>query len=106
MVAAEAIVVRVVDSPGDLKHANFKRVYRGVLGQRTTKITRLRPSDLPSGNARPATRVHWIVIPNVEVYRVDLDAATYKYVRNLAPIHSGKRSLVFRQDRSVERQSS
>jgi hypothetical protein len=34
------------------------------LGQiaRTTKITRLRPSDSPSGNARPATRVHFLVM--------------------------------------------
>ena len=28
---------------------------------RTSKITRLRPSDLPSGNARSATRVHCFV---------------------------------------------
>lgn len=58
MVAAEAIVVRVVDSPGDLKHANFKRVYRSVLGQRTAAI---------SGHERKGT----IAKPADRVLRVD-----------------------------------
>ncbi len=35
--------------------------------RRTTKITRLRPSDLPSGNARSATRVHFFVIGEFNV---------------------------------------
>ncbi len=36
---------------------------------RTSKITRLRPSDLPSGNARSATRVHFVVLPLFGQYR-------------------------------------
>lgn len=36
--------------------------YGFLLSARTTTITRLRPSDLPSGNARSATRVGFLVL--------------------------------------------